>query len=267
MRSMIVTAALAAGLAAAVTGAAAEPFKNYDRFGDRILSPARWAEGERVRLIKGGQLNLMQRTWGLTDSDSGLMYMNWVSDFEIPFTITQMRARVTVNALETVPCPSNPAIGDARARIVGGFFNVATPTPGSQVNDVIAQVRAFRASNSADAAGVLRVQGIVSLCTSTDCSATTIVGNIVDLGTVSLGTPVTLELQWDQPGKTFRFSRDNGASTGTVAYAFSDSSPPSALFRQLSTRVNVPSCRSAPPVSALVDAAFDNVQVNQSASP
>jgi len=110
------------------------------------------------------------------------------------------------------------------------------------------------------------VQGLLSICSNADCSGATTVGNIVDLGTVALGTPTTIGLQWDKPGKTFYFSRE-GATTGTVAYAQSDSSLPSLMFRQLSTRVNVPNCFSAPAVSAVVDARFDNVSVNASAAP
>jgi hypothetical protein len=69
--------------------------------------------------------------------------------------------------------------------IIGGFFNVGVPTPGSQVGDAIAQVRLFRASSSADPAGLLRVQGLLSICSNADCSGATTVGNIVDLGTVA----------------------------------------------------------------------------------
>jgi hypothetical protein len=87
------------------------------------------------------------------------------------------------------------------------------------------------------------------------------------LGSVGIGTPTTVQLQWDKPGKTFYFARDGATYSGAVAYAQSDASPPSLLFRQLSTRVNLPSCQSAPQVSGMVDARFDNVFVNQSALP
>jgi len=76
-----------------------------------------------------------------------------------------------------------------------------------------------------------------------------------------------VELKWDKGGKTFYFSRDGGAYSGTVGYAQDDTHPPSTLFRQLSTRVNVPHCQSGPRVPAVVDVRFDNVFVNQSAAP
>jgi hypothetical protein len=266
MRSTLLALAFPVMLAAAMPAQALEPFRIYDRFTDRTLDSARWLDGEKIRAIRGGEMQLMQRTWGLSTSDSLLTPTNWHSNLQTPQNFTALKARVTVSALETTSCPSNPAIGDARARLIAGFFNAGTPTPGSQLNDVIAQVRLIRLSNSTDPAGLLRVQGVVSLCTTTDCNGATTIGNIVDLGTVMVGTPTTVQMQWDKGGKTFHFARE-GAGAGTVAYAESDANPPGVIFRQLSTRVNVPSCLSAPRVSAVVDALFDNVFVNQSAAP
>lgn len=266
MRFTCLVPAMAAALMAATAAQAAEPFKLYDKFNEKPLDPTRWLDSERARFIKGGGLHLMQRSWGLAGSDVGLTSANWSTNFSDPAGITQIRARVTVNALETNACTSNPAIADARARIIGGFFNIGTPAPGSQVGDVTAQVRFMRSSNSTDAPGVLRVQGIVLACTTADCAGGVTIGNIVELGAVNIGTPTTVQMQWDQPAKTFLFSRDGGAYSGTVGYAQSDVNPPSVLFRQLSTRVNIPNCQSAPRVNALVDARFDNVFVNQSAA-
>jgi hypothetical protein len=266
MRSILLALAVPVMLAAAAPAQALEPFRIYDRFTDRTIDPARWQDNEKIRVIRGGEMQLMQRTFGLGTSDSLLTPTNWSSNLQAPQNFSAIKARVTVQALESNSCPSNPAVGDARARLIAGFFNAGTPTPGSQLNDVIAQVRLIRFSNSPDPAGLLRVQGVVSHCTSVDCNSATTIGNIVDLGTVMVGTPTTVQMQWDKGGKTFYFAREGGG-TGTVAYAESDANPPGVTFRQLSTRVNVPSCFSAPRVSGLVDALFDNVFVNQSAAP
>ena len=269
MQGIVVRAAAIAALVLSVSPAQAlEPFKVYDKFAERPLDPARWAEGERVREIRGaGVLRVMQRSYGLGGTDFGLQFQSWGSTLTNPSTVTALRARVNVTALETNACPSNPAFSQARARIAGTFFNIATPTPGSMLNDAFAQVKLVRFSNSGDPDGVLRVQGILSLCTTADCNSSATVGNVVDLGTVAVGTPTVVQLQWDKGGKTFYFSRDNGAFSGTVAYAFDDTSPPGNPFKQLSTRVDLPNCQSAAPVSALVDVKFDNVQVNQSTVP
>ena len=265
MRTILLALAFPVMLAAAPAHAL-EPFRVYDRFSEKTIEPARWLDNEKIRVIKGGSMQLMQRTYGLGGSDFSVTPTNWHSNLSSPHAITALKARITVSALETNACPSNPSIGDARARILGSFFNRSIPTPGSQMNDVLGQVRLYRASSSTDPAGLLRVQGILYYCTSADCNNSSTIGNVVDLGTVMVGTPTTVEMRWDKAGKTFYFSREGGL-TGTVAYAENDASLPSFLFKQLSTRVVVPSCLSAPRVSGLVDALFDNVFVNQSAVP
>ena len=110
------------------------------------------------------------------------------------------------------------------------------------VGDVIAQIRVARFSNSSDAPGVLRVQGVASLCTSPDCGFASPVGNVVELGTVAVGTPTVLQLEWDQGGQAFRFSRDG--VTGTVGYADAGLNPPGSCFAS-SRRAST--CPTAPP--------------------
>lgn len=263
MRILLLALAVPLSLGAAAAQAL-EPFKIYDRFTDRTIDAARWGDNERVRVVKGGQLQLMQRTWGLGNSDEGLTFGLWNSSIAMPLNVTEIKAQITVTALEAPACAGNPAIADARARIVGSFFNTGVPTPGSQLNDVVAQVRVHRASDSTDPPGLLRVDAFVGICRLDDCSGTRPIGEVVDLGTVALGTPTTVQLYWEQPTKTFYFAREGGLS-GTVGYAESDVNEPSLPFRQLSTRVNVPNCQSAAQVNAMIDAVFDNVSVNRSA--
>jgi hypothetical protein len=267
MRSIAIMAAVAAQVMALPAVQAAEPYALYDSFSASPINPELWSEGERLRTVKAGALYLMQRSWGLDTADVGVTSANWSSSLTGAELITQMRMRVIVSAIQTNACPSNPAVADARARMIGGFFNVGTPTPGSQVGDVTAQIRLLRTSNSTDPAGVMRVQGVVLQCTTPDCAGAFTVGNVVELGTVATGSSANLQMQWDQAGKTFHFSRDAGAYAGTVAYTQNDTSPPGVNFRQLSTRVNLPNCMSAPRVSGLVDVRFDHVYVNQSAAP
>lgn len=258
---------LGTALLAATSVSALEPLRPYDNFGTAPLDLARWLETERVRVIRAGALQLAQRTPVTTLADNGLSFSNWNENLANPAAVTGLRAKITVNAVQPAACAANPAPGQARARIVGGFFNVGTPTPGSQVGDVIAQVRITRFSNTTDAPGVLRVQGIVSQCTSADCAATTTIGSVVDLGSVTLGTATSVQMQWDQPNKTFLFGRDNGAFSGSVVYALDDASPPSVAFKQMSTRLDLPACASTPNLQGSVDASFDNVAVNRSAAP
>jgi hypothetical protein len=150
----------------------------------------------------------MQRTWGLGGSDFGTLPMNWVASWRNRRTSPRSRRAITVNASRNQCLPDQP--GDRRrARPhLRYLFNVSTPTPGSMVNDVIAQVRLYRTGTRTDPAGLMRVQGILSICTTADCISAATVGNFVDLGTAMVGTPVTVSMQWDKPGKTFYFGRE-----------------------------------------------------------
>jgi len=139
--------------------------------------------------------------------------------------------------------------------------------PGSKVNDVTAQAKVTRYSDSTDPAGVLRVQGVVALCTNADCSSVTPIGSNVDLGTVNVGQAVVLQMTWDKPNKTFSFSRDNGAIGGSVVYTQNDLNAPSSSVRLLSTRMDLANCKTGGVVPGMVDASFDNVFVNASATP
>lgn len=253
-------------LAATPAVQAAEPFAIYDRFDGPSLDPSRWIETERTRQVRNGGLHLMQRTPVFSISDAGLTFSNWNANMPAALPVTSIRARIRVDALEAASCPSNPSPGQSRARIIGSFFNVGIPEIGSQVGDVIAQVRITRFSNAADPAGVLRVQGIASQCASVDCASAATIGNIVDLGTVTIGTAATVQLQWDQAAKTFTFSRDGGAFSGTVGYSLPDTTPPSSVFHQVSTRLDLPNCTTAS-ASGMVEARFDNIAVNRSAVP
>ena len=266
MRPIVCIAALSAALAS-VTAHALEGFSIYDDFTALAIDPVRWADGERTREIRNGALNLIQRTYGAKGSDSGLTFGSWNEGFANPQAVTELRARVKVQALEVNTCATNTAVAQSRARIVGSFFNTGTPTAGSQVGDVVAQIRVTRFSNSADPAGVLRVQGLVVLCTTADCASSSLIGNAVDLGTVTLNQWATVQMRWNQGGKAFLFSRDGAAFSGSVGYAEADASPPGVAFKQLSTRLDLPNCLSAPRVAGSVNAWFDNVYVNSSAVP
>lgn len=275
-KNLKAAAALAVGLLCHAQGQAhgLEPLKLYDDFKADVLDPQRWFGAEQARFIKGNKLHLMQRNWPLTTSDSGATPFSYNQSFRNPSSITAIKARVTVKDLEVSSCATNGFVGESRARLTGAFFNVGTPSPPSAIGDVIAQIRVIRRSDSTDAARVLRVEGVVTQCTNPDCSSGVDIGEIVELGTVRIGTPVTLEMQWDARYDRFLFSRDEGMRTGSVVYgafanpstgeSIQDSSAPGAPTKSLSTRMFVPNCLSGPRISGMVDATFDNVFVNAS---
>lgn len=269
MRTLLKAALLSGAgllLAAQARSQAIEPYRGFEDFRGRTIDPARWANSEQSRRIRHGALELMQRVWPGTGSDVGVIAVNYNESFLNPNGLNAIKARVRVDDVKVSACPANPAVGDSRARILGGFFNAGAPQAGTQTNDVIAQLRVIRRGDSADPEGVLRVDGVVSQCTNADCSLATTIGTIVDLGTVRAGRHVSVELQWDPDNDRFLFSRDHGRAAGEVYYGavVSDALPPTLPFKQLSTRLVLPNCQTGPRISGMIDASFDSVWVNRS---
>jgi hypothetical protein len=261
---------LAALVAAAIPVGAAwavEPFKTYDNFSTPTLNGALWTDGERSMGIKSKAFHMTQRYYGSDQSNTGSTYDNFRQYMQVPASITEIRAQITVNAYEVNGCAANTSVlSQTRARLNGAFFNLSTPTPGSSTNDVLAQVRVLRLSNSTDPAGVLVVQGAVFQCLNSDCSSSSSIG-LVDLGKVNVGTKTTVQMQWDKTNKQFLFSRDAGAESGSVVYVVSDANPPGAPFKALDERQDIAACLGAAPLTGFMDATFDSVAVNKSALP
>lgn len=269
MKLAIVAAALACALPLA-PAFAVEPLTVIDKFSAGPIDPSLWLGAERTRAIKNGQLNFVERNYGLTTSDAGALKYVWGDELANPNAITELRAKVTVNALEVDACAANTTPGTSRARVDGSFFNVGTPLAGSDTGDVQVQLRAIRTSTSTDPAGVLRIEGRADQCNSFDCSLYTQLGTNVQLGTVNVGEAVTLQLQWDRAGKQFVFTRDPGTATAASAaipYTVSDTAAPGVPYKEVSVRTDVQNCQSGPRTQGYVDASFDNVAVNKSAAP
>ena len=266
-RAVCSVAVLAAGLA--TSGAQAlEPLANYDKFSTTPIDTSRWSSFERTRQIKGKALNHVQRDWGLTTSDSGGQSNNFVDNLANPSAVTQIKAKITVHDVAVTNCAANTGYNSSvLARVIGSFFNTGNPSSGSQTGDMLALVTVTRAANTTDAPGVLQVGGSAVVCQNSDCSLVSSVGSFTGLGTTTLGTPVTVRLEWDKLAKTFTAVREGGA-TAVVTYTQSDVAAPGNAFKQVSTRTNLASCTGAGNrTTGYIDASFDDVAVNKSAAP
>lgn len=253
--------------AACGPASALEGMPLFDNFQVTTLAPTKWLDAERSRTVVNDQLRLVQRDWGPTSSDAGTQGTSWSEGIARSAPVTQLRAYLKVLSIDVTGCASNPAPSRVRGRVLGTFFNSGNRSAGSNVGDVLAQVWAVRASNSADAPGVLRVEGWVGMCTAPDCSTSTQIGTTAALGTVNVGSAVTLQVDWDRAGKQFLFSRDQGAATAVSYAGIDDSADAGAPFKSVGTRTDVAACASGPRTSGYIDARFDNVQVNSAAKP
>jgi hypothetical protein len=269
MKDLIRTSALAlAAWAATGPASALENYVLYDNFQATALDPARWLEGERSRTIGSNNLRLVHRDWGSTANDSGSTTgPSWSETLARGGAVTQLRATLKVNAIDLTGCVANGTSTNVRARVIGSFFNTGNRSPGSNFGDVLAQVWVVRHSNSVDAPGVLRVEGWVGVCTSSDCNSSVQVGTNVPLGTVTVGSNIVMQVDWDRANKQFLFSRDKGATTAVSYAGLDDSADPGSVFKNVSTRVTLANCASGPRTYGFIDARFDNVQVNTAGKP
>jgi hypothetical protein len=139
-------------------------------------------------------------------------------------------------------------------------------TAGSQVNDIIAQVRLERLSTSTAAESTTDVVARVDKCTNADCSSTTQLFRGVLQAGLPVATAVRVYMRWDQANKTFYFKKGSDAYQ-TYKYTVADNVAPSVAFKGLQNRTKVPNCVSTKSWARNGGsrAVFDGVMVNASA--
>src|SRR5206468_2203548 len=129
--------------------------------------------------------------------------------------VTAIEATVRVKKVEVTECSiptvlegvSFTSVTQARAGLFGFFFNTATPTPGSAVNDVLAGIAIVRQAPSTDTEKILRVQAFVLHCTDASCIGGTQL-DLQDMGPIKRGKKARLRIQWDHANHRFIFQRD-----------------------------------------------------------
>ncbi|MBQ0941706.1 hypothetical protein KAK07_00010 [Ideonella sp. 4Y16] len=241
----------------------------YDDFNVNTgLDRIKWNESEAARFVDNNKLTLGRFLYGNTASDTGLTMESWNTTIPIAAPIKGLRADVTVdNIWQSESCAANPAVGQSSARLIGSFFNIRPggPVPGDRTGDVLAQIRARRTSNSVDAPGVMQVQGVLSQCTNADCSASAALPGasalVVQLGTVTPGTPMRLQFSWDKKANTFTYVRD-GNITAQITYTENDGTAPAALFANMSMRNEIQNCTTQR-IKGGISGEFDNAYIIQ----
>ena len=260
----LLLAALLAGASAGSALAAKLPV--YDAFTDANLGvdATKWRESEYLRFIDDkGRLTLGRWTYGSNTSDTGTTAESFSTSAtdNAPAKIL----KVTVVALDVGAngCAANTTPSSVAARTIGAFFSTRPggPVPGDMTGDVLAQISLRRASNSADAPGVLRVAGGVPQCTNSDCSTSNNLGGF-DLGTANLGDKVVLQITWDEANAKFLFSRDGGTPFEISHAAVTKTGGPGRPFNNVSIRNTTANC-TASRVRAGMDANFDDFAIGR----
>ena len=250
---------LLALLVLATLPCAAQNLIPYDDFDGKFINPSKWAYGfcyssavpdlECVREIRDEKLHLAHRTFALTNSNTDQQNGGAGVGFANPETIKTIKTDLLVRSVLEVPCAANATFGSS-ADIEGNFFNAGSGDPS---DDAGAQFGVTRFTWMP--AGQLIVRG--------QTFHAGVYSDFFTIGTVSVGTPITLTLSWDQPNHQFVISFTNKVThvttTGTMPYTFSDTTP-AAGGKDLSVNGWAANC-TANPTSNYVDALFGNVYV------
>lgn len=263
--------ALAGAVAMAAAGTAHAALVAYDSFTNTYINPNKWygEEGKQYggtrvearRAIVEGQLRIEAKGYSDDTANAGTSTTRNAVVFTNSSNITAIRSTVTMRSVTASACAANSTPTLARARLFGFFFNAGTPTPGSNFNDVFAGIQLYRASNSADGAGVVRVSAFVGICTDDSCIGSTVLAS-QDMGTSTLNTATDLQVTWDPTNNRFSFQRDAQAVVN-LAYTVADGQPASFPAKRMEISNQVARCTASRPVgNAAAD--FDNVKIETS---
>ena len=153
----------------------------------------------------GSYLTMSLRREGETDSNTGSRTSSTFLNFANPASIVQIEALMGVLDVQVEQCPANATPSEARLLIAMTAFNDGSSTgPGDRTGDYNALVQAVRRSNSADPAGILRVEGRLTRCQNAACSTEEQIVGPKDLGvSLAIGVAFTMRLIWDAPNNRF----------------------------------------------------------------
>lgn len=248
---------------------ALEPFALYDDFTGDQIDPAKWVQVgnpapalEIVRRSGGNNLHLLSRTHGDTGSDVGRTQSSVRVGFINPNAVTAIKARAKVRDFEVSGCNTNSASGRVRGPRISGFFfhTDAFDFVDGAVGDVLAAIEVRRETTSNDPP---LLRAFVFLCLDSDCNAVDTLAS-ADLGTIAVGEPTMLTLQWFPEANGFLVERDNQGLI-YLPYEVSNVGPPIVAQKRLGVTARAPNCTSSPRPVSFIDVVFQKVFVNASA--
>jgi hypothetical protein len=251
---------LLAMLILATLPCAAQTQTLYDDFDHRYINPTLWntecftfeLSQECVIEIQDEHLRLARRVTGDQGSNAGFQFGSAGAQFRNPVPIKSITTDLLVRNITEAPCAANPGFG-GHGDIIARFFNAGN---GTQSDDVGASIAFGRGAS--DPKGQLSVIG--GYFHNGDYS------HNVWLGNVSVGTPVTATVKWDQGNHLFFFSWTNKTTNVTTSdvlvYPFSDTTPAADPEKHLDVEVFPTNC-TATQTWVYAETLFSNVYVGQ----
>jgi hypothetical protein len=244
----------------------------YDNFDSGIIDPTKWTcmeEGsgfgrETQRTIVAGKLNLLERSYGYTNSNTGVAWEQQKAYTIGPRNIKAMKATVKPLKYEVVGCDNNAEPAWVAARLGGFFFNTGSAVPTDAINDVQALIGVHRRSTDDEYDDNTTVEAVVRQCTNKTCDAYNIIYNKT-FGHLKNGQQTTLSLEWNKAEHKFIFKFNN--KTYNYIYntkIYPDTFPSFYSGKRLDSSTQVPNCiltSETPRPSGLMQATFESVYI------
>jgi len=250
--------------------AAASDWVLYDDFQSGVIDPAKWygteigstgREAERNAVSK--KLNMLERSYGYTDSNTGSpsaeinLYSTQGAD------IKGMKATIKPVQFDTIGCENNTNSTWISARLWGRFFNT-DETPVDGTNDVYAYIGIYRdSSKSSPDDNITRVRATVCQCQNAACDSK-ITLFTKEFRIIKKGKEVTLSMELDKDNHTFIFGFTSKTYKKIEKFTYDpitypDKSSPYYKTKKLSVYSEVPNCTSKTRPVGFMNALFDNV--------
>jgi len=245
------------------------PWTLYDDFDAGMIDPEKWVGSdsgsllrERSMLISSKRLNLLARTYGALDSNTGSSAADLTLTFANSPRIMGIKALVKPSAFEATACANNTACTSAEASLLGYFFNTDPQGNGSRKNDVFASIGVVRDSQAAPAKTKATVTARVGQCQDDACSTVTYLYSKA-LGKINKGGSATLSVEWDAGNHQFLFTQNSKKSLifDYDPSVYPDEASPVYNNKSLAVTGTVANCQSSPRPTAFMNTFFDNVYV------
>jgi len=247
-------------------------FVLYDHFETPRIEPDKWFGSEtrrphRVleasRFVKEGKLYLIAVGYGDTGSNAGRQTGSFGLGLKPSGSLTGLQAELTVTNVMAQTCAANAESTQARAQLVGFFFNDGSGSQrqkGDLTGDVVAVLE--KVADSRD--GNL-IRAIVLRCMSWTCSQGQTIKALLFKRKWTLSQPDVLRIEWERLDSQFVFSVNPGAEgeeSRRIAYdpALRPRPPSQRQLQRIRVRHHGANCQAGRR-AALMTVAVDDVYV------
>jgi hypothetical protein len=241
----------------------------FDPFTNPLINPDRWhgfedsgdtgtSNTETSRSIQNGQFQMSLTSYGTTSSNSGQAgFASTRLRLNNPAGLTVMVVQVTGTQATAQACAANTSSSEARARLLGAFFNDGSSTgPNDRKGDVLAEMQMILDSKDGQIFDLT-----VFRCLDSQCAFTSVLGSIQFATHWTIGQKRMIVLAWDKPNKRFLgfvdFQQPNQEMQNVSYGALPDANPPVFDLKGLTITTVMANCTAGRTKSQMT-ALFDN---------